>query len=212
MNTKDIIQPMGYTEMYEWVRPPQAQDKFGRFVQFSQRYPQKIEYCHDDGAVIAGVSTICSVIESDDPKQWKYAYMCTETGDLLMKEETLAVGVKCYDQHNEMSYISTRPWKHYIKVPSPSYKHDMPYTKRTSRNEWVRVALLGKTVVIDNGTCTPGKYCQPYVGDDMQKAGTAVPWDGNSEARFYVLERISENAVMIVMNSLNLQAGGKDNG
>ena len=198
-----LIQPFGYTEMYEWVRAPKA--RFAKFVQFSKRYPDHIELCKDKDAVLAGVSTICSTIESDNPQQWRYAYMCTETGDIFMKEETLAVGIKCYDQHNEFSYISTRPWKHYVKVPSKDYDPKRKYVARTARNEWVRVTLLGKAIVEDGGQCSPGEYCMPYTGDDMEKAGTAVKWDGKSKARFYVMERVSDNTCMIVMHDTNMR-------
>ena len=201
------IQHVGYTEMYEWVRPPKA--RAGKFVQFSKRYPEMIELCKDDGAILAGVSTVRSAADSDNPEQWKYAYLMNEVGDIYMKEEVLAVGVKCYDQHQEFSYISTRPWRHYIKVPSKEYNPSQNYIPRTGRHEWTRVALLGKVIVYDNGACTPGQFCMPYTGDDMQQAGNAVPWDGKSKTRMYVLDRISDTTVEIVLNSINTEVGGK---
>ena len=197
-----LIQPFGYTEMYEWTKTP-ANQRFGLFVQFSKRYPDRIELCHSEDGVLAGVSSICSVVESDNPQQWKYAYMCNSVGDVFMKEETLAVGVKCYDQHNELSYISTRPWKHYVKVPNKYLDTTKKYVPRTARNEWVRVVLLGKALVVDDGTLNPGEYCMPYIGDDMQKAGTAVKWDGESSRKFYVMERMTDSTVMIVINTLS---------
>lgn len=207
MADNKIIQPIGYTEMYEWNRIPK--NKFGRFVQFSKRNPDKIELLHDKSGVLAGVSSICGVIESDNPNQWKYAYLCNEVGDTLMQEETLAVGIKVYDQHKEMSYITTRPWKHYVKIPSETYKPDQKYAKRTSRNEWTRVTLLGKAIVVASDDVNPGSFCMPYTGDDMQLAGTAVPWDGESSARFYVLDRVSSTTVTIVMNSINMRVFDK---
>ena len=197
-----LIQPFGYTEMYEWTKTP-ANQRFGLFVQFSKRYPDRIELCHSKDGVLAGVSSICSAVESDNPQQWKYAYMCNSVGDVFMKEETLAVGVKCYDQHNELSYISTRPWKHYVKVPNKYLDTTKKYVPRTARNEWVRVVLLGKALVVDDGTLSPGEYCMPYIGDDMQKAGTAVKWDGKSSHKFYVMERMTDSTVMIVINTLS---------
>ena len=41
-------------------------------------------------------------------------------GDNYLKKERLAVGIKQYDQHNEFSYISTRPWEHYVNVINPN--------------------------------------------------------------------------------------------
>lgn len=202
-----LLQPMGFTEMYEWYRIPK--DRFGRFVQFSKRNPDKVEPLHDKDAVLCGVSSICSVIESDNPSHWKYAYLCNEVGDNLMKEEVLAVGIKVYDQHKEMSYITTRPWSHYIKVQSEAYDPERKYTKRTSRNEWTRVTLLGKAIVIASADVKPGEYCMPYTGDDMTLAGSAVPWDGESRARFYVLDRMSDKTVVIVMDAINMRVVDK---
>lgn len=197
-NPNQLIQPFGYTEMYEWVRVPQDW-RFGLFVQFNKRYPNMIEPSHDAGGIICGVSSICSVIESDNPPQWKYSYMCNDVGDTYMKEETLAIGVKCYDEQNEMSYMSTRPWKHYVKVPNAQLDSRRQYIPRTARNEWVRVTILGKAIVRDDGVMKPGEWCMPYHGDDMKLAGSAIPWDGKSEYRFYVLERITENTCLIMI-------------
>lgn len=196
--SEKLIQPFGYTEMYEWVTVP-IEQRFGLFVQFNKHYPEKIEPYHVEGAVLGGVSSICAAVESDNPEQWKYAYMCNAVGDIFMKEQISAVGVKCYDQNNEMSYMSTRPWKHYNKVPNKYFDNKKQYVPRTSRPEWVRVVLLGKALVIDNGTVEPGEYCMPYAGKDMQKAGTAVPWDGKSQYKFYVLERMTDSTVQIVV-------------
>ena len=57
-----LIQPFGYTEMYEWTKTPTNQ-RFGLFVQFSKRYPDRIEPCHSEDGVLAGVSSICSAVE-----------------------------------------------------------------------------------------------------------------------------------------------------
>lgn len=199
MNDK-LIQPIGYTEMYEWSKIPE-QNRFGLFVQFNKHYPDLIEPYHSEDGVLAGVSSICSVVESDNPEQWKYAYMCNAVGDVFVKEETIAVGIKCYDQHNEMSYMSTRPYKHYVKVPNKYLDSSRQYVPRTDRKEWVRVTLLGKALVRDDGTLRAGQFCMPYTGDDMQKAGTAVAWDGKSKNKFYVLERMTDSTVQMVINS-----------
>lgn len=197
-----LIQSFGFTEMYEWVNIPQG-PRFGLFVQFNKHYPSRIEPYFDKDAVLAGVSTICSTIESDDPAAWKYSYMCNEVGDVFLREETLAVGIKQYDQHKELAYISTQPYKHYVKVPNQHFDSTKQYVPRSKRPEWVRVTMLGKTIVYDSGDVKPGEYCMPYVGKEKQKFGTAVPWDGKSANKFYVLDRLTEKTVVIVVNAFN---------
>ena len=200
-NIKSLIQNFGYSEMYEWSNV--SNRNFGIFVQFDKRNPNKIEPYTGDG-VLLGVSTICSVLESDDPDNWKYAYIVNEVGDFYLKEETLAVGIKDYDQDEEMSFIKTQPWKHYVKVEVDGYDSSKKYVRRSDRAEWVRVNVLGKVIVRDNGECVPGQFCEPVVGTkDKEFVGTAKPAEKDSKLhKFYVLERLSSNSILILNNSL----------
>lgn len=200
-NIKSLIQNFGYSEMYEWSNV--SNRNFGIFVQFDKRNPNKIEPYTGDG-VLLGVSTICSVLESDDPDNWKYAYIVNEVGDFYLKEETLAVGIKDYDQDEEMSFIKTQPWKHYVKVEVDGYDSSKKYVRRSDRAEWVRVNVLGKVIVRDNGECVPGQFCEPVVGTkDKEFVGTAKPAEKDSKlSKFYVLERLSSNSILILNNSL----------
>lgn len=199
--TDSLIQTFGYTEMYEWSNA--SNKRLGLFVQFDKRNPNKIQPYTGDG-VLVGVSTVCSAIESDNPENWRFAYMANEVGDLYLKKETLAVGIKEYDQSEEMSFIKTQPWSHFVKVPTPQYEPDRQYAKRTERGEWVRVNMLGKVIVRDNGECKPGEYCEPVIGTlDREFIGTAKPADKESKLpKFYVLERVSAKSILIINNAL----------
>ena len=200
-NIKSLIQNFGYSEMYEWSNV--SNRNFGIFVQFDKRNPNKIEPYTGDG-VLLGVSTICSVLESDDPDNWKYAYIVNEVGDFYLKEETLAVGIKDYDQNEEMSFIKTQPWKHYVKVEVDGFDSSKKYVRRSDRAEWVRVNVLGKVIVRDNGQCMPGEFCEPVVDTmDREFIGTAKPAEKESkQPKFYVLERVSSHSILILNNSL----------
>lgn len=199
--SENLIQKFGYTEMYEWSNA--SNKKLGLFVQFDKRNPNKIQPYTGDG-VLVGVSTVCSTIESDNPENWRFAYMANEVGDLYLKKETLAVGIKEYDQNEEMSYIRTKPWSHYVKIYTDQFDSNKQYVKRSDRSEWVRVNMLGKVIVRDNGECVPGKFCEPVVGTkDKELIGTAKPAEKTSKLpKFYVLERVSSNSILILNNSL----------
>jgi len=186
----------GYTEMYEWAEIPLH--KFGMFVQFDDIEPAKITRYHTPGAFVAGVSTICSETISDDPDEWRYAYAMNDVGDVYMRKERLAVGIKQYDEHKEISYVLTKPWEHYIKINTEKYNPKRQYNKRSARNEWVKVNLMGKCIVYDDGTCQPGDFCTPYAGPDKGKWGHAVKSTKKNESRYYVLSRISDTTIMIV--------------
>jgi hypothetical protein len=195
-NRDDFTQKFGYAEMYEWSDPSVIQNRLGIFVQFDPQNPNKI-IPFDNGELI-GVSTINSTIESDNPDHWKHANMCNEVGDLYLRKEKLAVGQKVYDEVLEFNYIVTRPWEHYITVPNKAYNPELQYIPRTSRGEWVKVNLIGKCIIRDNGECQPGSYCKPYEGKLKQKFGTAIPANKGDENSYYVLERLTESTIMIL--------------
>jgi hypothetical protein len=196
MMNENLTQQFGFSEMYEWEDVSKV--RLGVFVTFSDKYPNKI-VPHEGNKPVLGISTVNSSIESDNPDHWKYAYMCNEIGDIYLQKEKLAVGQKVYDQVIEFNYIQTRPWEHYIPIENKYYDKSKEYIKRTNRGEWVRVNLMGKVVVRDNGECVPGQYCQPYTGKLVKNFGTAVPADDSSnQPKYYVLERLSKETILIL--------------
>lgn len=194
------IQSFGYSEMYEWMELPEENARLARFVTFSEKDPNRIElFGKKDSGMLLGITTINSTIDSDDPKEWKYKYMVTETGDCVLQRERLAVATKQYDENLEMAFIRTYPWEHLIKVENKLYDPSKEYVPRSSRGEWARVNLMGKAIVKDNGKCKGGEYCKPYVGKIKDRMGTAVPSKSITDKnRFYVLGRINENMILIV--------------
>lgn len=199
MNEDIKIQEFGYSEMYEWENIPEQENRFARFVTFSKENPVQIElYGKSDEDFVLGVSTINSMIDSDDPDEWKYKYMVTDVGDVLLQKEKLAVGTKQYDENLEMAFIRTYPWEHYIKINNKDFDSSKQYVKRSNRQEWVRINLLGKVILHDDGTCKQGEYCKPYVGKIKDKYGCAVPATKDDKNKFYVLGRITNDTILIV--------------
>lgn len=195
---KDNIQSFGYSEMYEWQCVPHGTPRFGRFVQFDEHYPNMIKL-YTGADYILGVTSANSTIDSDNPEEWHDKFYANEYGDLYLRKEKLAVGEKKYDQIKEISYIETRPWTHYIPIENSDFDSKKEYIKRSMRSEWVRVNLLGKCIVEDNGKCVPGQYCKPFASKFKDEAGIAVPSeDENDKHRYYILSRISKNTIMIV--------------
>jgi len=192
-----LINKFGYSEMYEWVNIPPANKKLGRFVQFDENEPEKIRIAIDDKRIV-GITTVNSTVDSDCPDEWPSKNLQNEYGDIYLKKERLAVGAKVYDQFEEISYINTKPWEHLIPIENESYDKKQKYNKRSVRQEWTRVNILGKAIVFDNGECTPGEYCKPYIGKDMKKAGQAIPANENDKIKYYVIGRFSEKTIIIL--------------
>lgn len=194
----DLIQKFGYTEMYEWEEVPDNSHRLGRFVTFSKNNSSKIIPISKENQYVVGITSVNSVIESDNPNEWKYKSICNEYGDLYLQKEKLAVGEKVYDQLNEINYIRTRPWEHFITIDNKYYDKEAKYVKRTNRAEWIRVTLLGKAIVYDGGKCTPGEFCTPYIGKIKEDFGMAVPATEKSKNKYYVLERLSDSTILIL--------------
>lgn len=199
MNEEIKIQGFGYSEMYEWQNPPEGVNNFAKFVTFSKDEPTKIvPYGKNSDDMVLGISTVNAITTSDDPDNWVKRYMVTETGDIILQKERLAVGQKEYDENLEMAFIHTFPWEHLIRVDNKEYDSSKQYVKRSARLEWVRVNLIGKAIVYDNGECNVGEWCTPYVGKIKAKWGTAIPAKETDVHKFYVLERINEKCIMIL--------------
>lgn len=198
MNEK-LVNKFGYSEMYEWIVYPGDEHRFGRFVQFNDIEPNKINLAYDPQRRIIGVSSVNNVVSSDNPTEWTNKYLSNEYGDIYMTKERLAVGQKDYDQLEEFSYIRTFPYEQYIPVESDLFDKNIKYAKRSERLEWVGVIMLGKAIVRDDGKCVPGQYCRPQFSEINEDAGIAVPADRIDDNSFYVIDRFSENTIVILV-------------
>ena len=186
-----LMNKFGYSEMYEWSELFEHNIvPYGRFVTFDKKEPNKIQIANSNEPVI-GITTINSVITSDDPEEWQAKYICNEYGDIFLKEKDKAVAVNAYDDINEMPYIATYKDIDVVPVINNDFDKKKEYIKRSDRPEWIRVHLLGKCIVVDNGECQPGQYC--LVGDN----GIAVPSHSKVNFGYYVLERLTDNTIMI---------------
>lgn len=185
----------GYSEMYEWSELFKFDMvPYGRFVAFDEKEPGKIKLANK-GDYPIGVTTINTVITSDDPEEWQGKYLCNEYGDCFLQEKDKAVAVNAYDDINEMPYIATYKDTEVVPVINEQFDKSRIYKKRSDRPEWVRVNLLGKCIVVDDGTCQPGQLCT--VGEN----GIAVPTEATNNwpyvNKFRVLDRLTENTIMI---------------
>lgn len=194
MINQDIMNKFGYSEMYEWSELFKFDiNPFGRFVTFSKEQPGKIVLANDnDKGLILGVTTINSVMTSDDPNEWQGKYLANEYGDHMFKYVNKANAQLSYDERLEMPLITTYKTKDIKPVINPDFDSTLKYEKRSDRKEWIRVHLLGKCIVTDNGECEPGKYCT--IGEN----GIAIPFImPKAIFKYYVIDRLSENTIMI---------------
>lgn len=187
-----LMNKFGYSEMYEWSELFEFNIvPYGRFVSFDNNEPGKIKLANNDDNII-GVTTINSVITSDDPNEWQGKYLCNEYGDCFLQKKDKAVAVNAYDDINEMPYVATYKDSEVVPVVNDTFDKSRIYKKRSERPEWVRVNLLGKCIVVDDGNCKPGGYCAV-----SKEGGIAVPCDDIEPKKYYVIDRLTDNTIMI---------------
>ena len=187
-----LMNKFGYSEMYEWSELFEFNIvPYGRFVSFDNNEPGKIKLANNDDNII-GVTTINSVITSDDPNEWQGKYLCNEYGDCFLQKKDKAAAINAYDDINEMPYVATYKDSEVVPVVNDTFDKSRIYKKRSERPEWVRVNLLGKCIVVDNGNCKPGGYCTV-----SKEGGIAVPCDDIESKKYYVIDRLTDNTIMI---------------
>ena len=185
----------GYSEMYEWSELFKFDMvPYGRFVTFDKNEPGKIKLANK-GDYPIGVTTINTVITSDDPDEWQGKYLCNEYGDCFLQEKDKAVAVNAYDDINEMPYIATYKDTEVVPVINEQFDKSRIYKKRSDRPEWIRVNLLGKCIVVDNGTCQSGHFCTVGENGIAVSAETENNWPCAN--KFIVIDRLTENTIMI---------------
>ena len=196
-NIHTFINKFGYSEMYQWTAIPQDVVLFGKVVQFDTQYPYLIRLAQDENNIV-GITTINSVIDSDNPDHWAYQNVFNEYGDVYLRQTSMAVASKEYDDLNELSYMRTHKQDILEPITNKQYDPTQQYTLRSMRREWIRVNLLGKCILEDNGECKQGEYCKLYTGDDPTRFGTVVPASPKYKGKkWYIMNRISNKTILV---------------
>lgn len=198
---------MGFSEMFEWgeeslinqTKSDKSKNNIVyhcKLVQFNDKYPNTVIRARTTKNIV-GISTINSCITASNPNIWPYAYVINEYGDLYLQNKDIGEGKKTYDPINEMSIMQTYKKQVIVPLKNPEYDLNKLYVKRNFRNEWCNVVILGKAIIEDNGKCKPGKYCTLYKGNDENKYGTVIPAKKNDDFKLYVLQRLSDNTIIV---------------
>lgn len=169
-----------YAEMFEWSdQNPNNEERYGYFVTFDKGTEKIRKATSQDKYILGIISTGTAVLGDNYDEEWKDKYVRDKWGRIQYTiEETTTE-----NEDGTTTVISN-------EVPILNHKYDLntEYVSRQNRKEWDAVGLLGKLLVYDDGTCTPGDFCVP--NDD----GIAT----KSENGYYVLSRESENIIKVL--------------
>lgn len=162
-----------YAEYFEWLDGNlDGEDRRGRFVKLDGEKILLAESIDDD--ILGIVSGNPSVVGDSYEDQWQGQYLTDIYGELLTEDYTDEDGT------------TRKVW-----VLNPDYNPDKPYVPRSERQEWSAVGMMGKLIVIDDGTCRPNDYCIPTTG------GIATRSEGRVGYR--VLSRIDDTHIKVLI-------------
>ena len=182
-----------YSEYFEWQdENSNKEDRVGRFVTLDG---EKIRYAKQ-GEDITGITSASPAIIGDDfSESWHGKYETDIFGRVQTEECTIPEEVIPADKEAGKAE-KTIPAHTEIRMklnPNFDSAKDAEYQTRDSRQEWSTVGMLGKLVLIDDGTCAVNGYCQPSASGD----GTATKSDTLTNCR--VMARLDSTHIKVLL-------------
>lgn len=183
-----------YAEMFEWTDGnPDSQDRIGLFVTLDG---EKIRIATDKDTFILGVTSgNPSVVGDTHDDQWHDMYLYDIYGrpifeDVLVPEE-VRTEVNPDNPEETITYVIREEHTERRHKVNPDYDHTKPYAPRSQRPEWSAVGLLGKLVVIDDGSCQVNGWAK------VSSEGTATHSD--EQTCYRVMSRLDQNHIRVLI-------------
>ena len=173
-----------YAEYFEWKdKNTDNQDRVGLFVTLDG---ENIRIANSNDDYILGVVSATPSIVGDSyfGDNWHGMYETDIFGRYII--DTVYV-----EEHIDEETGETIP-DHYEErlVLNPEWNNEQEYEAREDRSEWSAIGMLGKLIVIDDGTCEVNGYCK--VADN----GIATKSDDKSGYR--VMARLDDTHIKIL--------------
>lgn len=165
-----------YAEMFEWKDSnPNGEDRVGRFVTLDGT---KIRLATGDDDFILGiVSATPSVLGDNHSDQWRDMFARDIFGRRIIDEKI--------DEETGEKIIE--------KKINPNYRNAQPYIGRSDRPEWAPVGLLGKLIMIDDGSCEVNGWAKPFLNGIATKS--------EERTKYRVMERLDESHIRVLILS-----------
>lgn len=171
-----------YAEMFEWSDGnPEGQDYVGRFVTLDG---EKIRLAGPDDFILGVVSGNPSIVGDVHDDQWQGMFETDIFGrfaweDVPCPEEIEVDGEKIVIENTYRQ-----------KKLNPNYDGTQKYVPRSQRPEWAAVGMMGKLVMVDDGTCQINGWCAP--GAD------GVATVSEAQTKFRVMARLDETHIRVL--------------
>lgn len=181
-----------YAELFEWLDDnPDKEDRVGRFVTLDGKYIRLAT--PDDGYILGVVSGNPSVVGDVFNDQWVGMFVL-DIYDRPVYEwrDFPAETIEVPGENGERNTVEIVPaCRKLVQKLNPNYDSAQTYIPRTERPEWAAVGLLGKLVVLDDGTCQPNGWAT--VGE----GGIATA--SKEQTKFRIMERLDETHVRVMI-------------
>ena len=173
-----------YAEYFEWEdKNINNEDRIGRFVTLNG---DKIKLAsNEDNFILGIISGDPSIIGDSHDDQWYNMYETDIYGRPIFEEKKLE---KIVDENGE---ILQEERIEIVRKLNPSYNYKLKYIPRSERPEWEAVGMMGKLILIDDGSCVVNEYCKPSID--------GVGTYSKEQTKYRVLKRLDKNHVQILI-------------
>lgn len=177
-----------YAEMFEWEDlNKNNEDRAGRFVTL---LGEKIKYASSNDEYILGIVSVDPAIIGDNPDRWVTKFKKDVFGRRIYENKYLEE-ISHIDEKTGEKTIAQEAGYYDVPILNPDYNPDEEYVDRSDRPEWAYIGMLGKLVVIDDGTCEENGYCWPYID------GIATKDTIHKQIR--VMKRLDETHIRVLL-------------
>ena len=173
-----------YAEYFEWEdKNINNEDRIGRFVTLNG---DKIKLAsNEDNFILGIISGDPSIIGDSHDDQWYNMYETDIYGRPIFEEKKLEEIV------GENGEVLQEERIEIVRKLNPSYNYKLKYIPRSERPEWDAVGMMGKLILIDDGSCVVNEYCKPSID--------GVGTYSKEQTKYRVLKRLDKNHVQILI-------------
>lgn len=175
-----------YAELYEWIDGNiHSEDRVGRFVTLNGEY---ITLANSNTrldnilGIISGNPSVAGDVYDD---QWSGMYLTDVYGRPIYEE------VRHDAELDDEGNIIREAYYSMERKVNPDYDPEKPYTPRSQRPEWDYVGIIGKLVMLDDGTAEVNGYVKP--------SDNGIATKSEDRTRYRVMRRLDENHIKITI-------------
>lgn len=176
----------------EWADGnPESEDRVGYFV---TAYRDGLIKANENDFILGITSGNPSIVgNADEDYYWKYE---RDAFNRIVLEDVPEIVEEIDDDGNVTERETGNIIKNARMKLRDNYDNSLQtsYVPRKKRKEWDYVGMLGMIPVRDDGTCEAGGFCKCSNGGIATRAE-----QGFAGQKFYVVERINENVVSVVV-------------